>query len=149
MKTVCATYKVATRKISRKHSVSQFSSFFTKKNEEKRFGESMARAATGATGRYGSLEPSDVGPPIQCQWVPGHRRVRNMMFSFPLLLPLLLLRGEEARGMEMVSRLPRLGTITREGSPLTLSCSSSSPWFFCLWHSPIGGKQCAIQEDQV
>ena len=109
----------------------------------------MARAATGATGRYGSLEPSDVGPPIQCQWVPGHRRVRNMMFSFPLLLPLLLLRGEEARGMEMVSRLPRLGTITREGSPLTLSCSSSSPWFFCLWHSPIGGKQCAIQEDQV
>jgi len=51
--------------------------------------------------------------------------------------------------MEMVSRLPRLGTITREGSPLTLSCSSSSPWFFCLWHSPIGGKQCAIQEDQV
>jgi len=51
--------------------------------------------------------------------------------------------------MEMVSRLPRLGTITREGSPLTLSCSSSSPWFFCLWHSPVGGKQCAIQEDQV
>ena len=71
-----------------------------------------------------------------------------MTFSFLLAL-LLILSGEEARGMEMVSRLPRLGTITREGSPLTLSCSSSSPWFFCLWHSPVGGKQCAIQEDQV
>ena len=69
----------------------------------------------------------------------------------PLLLPLLLLRGgvEEVLGMEMVSRLPMKGTITKEGSPLTLSCSSSSPWFFCLWHSPLGGKQCAIQEAQV
>ena len=109
-----------------------------------------AAAATGA-GRYGSLAPPSVGPQYNVsgcrdtgEWGP------NMTFSFPLLLPLLLiLRGEEARGMEMVSRLPRLGTITREGSPLTLSCSSSSPWFFCLWHSPIGGKQCAIQEDQV
>ena len=69
----------------------------------------------------------------------------------PLLLPLLLLRGgvEEVLGMEMVSRLPMKGTITKEGSPLTLSCASSAPWFFCLWHSPVGGKQCAIQEDQV
>merc|ERR1719195_120420 len=31
------------------------------------------------------------------------------------------------------------GTITKEGSPLTLSCASSAPWFFCLWHSPVGG----------
>ena len=30
---------------------------------------------TGA-GRCGSLAPS-VGPPIQCQWVPGHRRGRS------------------------------------------------------------------------
>ena len=38
----------------------------------------MARAA-GATGagRYGSLARPSVGPPIQCQWVPGHRRVRS------------------------------------------------------------------------
>ena len=74
-----------------------------------------------------------------------------MVQVMPLLLPLLLLRGgvEEVVGMEMVSRLPMKGTITKEGSPLTLSCASSAPWFFCLWHSPVGGKQCAIQEDQV
>ena len=43
------------------------------------FGESMARAATGA-GRYGSLARPSVGPlgpPIQCQWVPAHRPVRS------------------------------------------------------------------------
>ena len=73
----------------------------------------------------------------------------SIFHSLQTLLPLLLMSEEGARGMEMVSRLPKLGTITREGSPLTLSCSSSSPWFFCLWHSPVGGKQCAIQEDQV
>jgi len=59
------------------------------------------------------------------------------------ILPTVLL------GLDLVSYLPGPGTITREGSPLSLSCSSSSPWFFCLWHSPVGGKQCAIQENQV
>ena len=51
------------------------------------------------------------------------------------------------RGMEMVSSLPRLGTMQREGSPFTLttlSYSSSSPWLFP--HSPIGGKQCGKQD---
>jgi len=52
-------------------------------------------------------------------------------------------------GLELVSYLPQAGSITREGSPLSLSCSSSSPWFFCLWHSPVGGKQCAIQENHT
>ena len=80
--------------------------------------------------------------------------VRSLVMSIfnPLvILPLLLLsRGtKEVMGMEMESTLPSKGTITKEGSPLTLSCSSSSPWFFCLWHSPLGGKQCAIQEAQV
>jgi len=35
------------------------------------------------------------------------------------------------------------------GSNITLSCSSSVPWFFCLWNSPRNEKQCAIQEDEV
>ena len=51
--------------------------------------------------------------------------------------------------MELVHSSPPAGTITPEGSPLSLSCSSSSPWFFCLWHSPRGDKQCAIQVGQL
>ena len=66
----------------------------------------------------------------------------------PLLL-ILLLEGAVVTGMTLTSTSPMAGTITTEGSPLTLSCASSSKWFFCLWHSPVGGKQCAIQEDQV
>merc|ERR1719483_751391 len=46
-----------------------------------------------------------------------------------------------------ISPLPR--TIIPEGSKLTISCSSSTPWFFCLFHSPMGDKQCAIQESEV
>merc|ERR1719483_1105461 len=46
-----------------------------------------------------------------------------------------------------ISPLPR--TIIPEGSNLTISCSSSMPWFFCLFHSPMGDKQCAIQESEV
>ena len=80
--------------------------------------------------------------------------VRSLVMSVSnrlLILPLLLLSTgtKEVMGMEMESTLPLKGTITKEGSPLTLSCSSSSRWFFCLWHSPLGGKQCAIQEAQV
>ena len=83
-----------------------------------------------------------------CKWV------RSLVMSISnhlVILPLLLLSTgtKEVMGMEMESTLPLKGTITKEGSPLTLSCSSSSPWFFCLWHSPLGGKQCAIQGAQV
>merc|ERR1711962_432909 len=67
----------------------------------------------------------------------------------PLLLLSLWILPTVLLGLELVSYLPGRGTITREGSPLSLSCSSSSPWFFCVWHSPVGGKQCAIQEGQV
>merc|ERR1712180_496648 len=67
----------------------------------------------------------------------------------PLLLLSLWILPTVLLGLDLVSYLPGPGTITREGSPLTLSCSSSSPWFFCLWHSPVGDKECAIQESEV
>ena len=48
--------------------------------------------------------------------------------------------------MNIVSSSPTSGSLMTLGSQVRLSCSSDSPWFFCLWHSPDGGKQCAIQE---
>ena len=51
--------------------------------------------------------------------------------------------------ISVLSTQPSPGTITLEGSNLTISCSSSIPWFFCLFHSPMGDKQCAIQESEV
>ena len=78
-----------------------------------------------------------------------HRSFSSDIVMFLPLLFLLLTGEGSVTGMEMVSSSPIPGTITKEGSPLSLACSSSSPWFFCLWHSPSGGKQCAIQENEV
>jgi hypothetical protein len=51
--------------------------------------------------------------------------------------------------IQIISSHPQTSTIVPEGSNITLSCSSSVPWFFCLWNSPRNEKQCAIQEDEV
>ena len=48
--------------------------------------------------------------------------------------------------INLISSSPPSGSLMTLGSKVRLSCSSDSPWFFCLWHSPDGGKQCAIQE---
>lgn len=53
------------------------------------------------------------------------------------------------RSIQIISSHPQTSTIVPEGSNITLSCSSSVPWFFCLWNSPRNEKQCAIQEDEV
>ena len=60
-----------------------------------------------------------------------------MMLSVPML------------SISVISTNPPPGKIIPEGSNLTISCSSSEPWFFCLFHSPMGDKQCGIQESEV
>ena len=35
-----------------------------------------------------------------------------------------------------------------EGRTVRMSCRTDKQWFFCLWHSPMQDKQCAIQYDQ-
>ena len=40
------------------------------------------------------------------------------------------------------------GTIlTTERSSITLSCSSPSPWFFCVWEGPRGNRVCSLKDD--
>eukprot|EP00092_Neocalanus_flemingeri_P070795 GFUD01086924.1.p1 GENE.GFUD01086924.1~~GFUD01086924.1.p1 ORF type:complete len:574 (+),score=114.66 GFUD01086924.1:113-1834(+) len=64
-------------------------------------------------------------------------------------LLILYIQAVSISSISIVTTLPRPGTITPEGSNLTISCSSSVPWFFCLFNSPMGDKQCAIQESEV
>ena len=30
------------------------------------------------------------------------------------------------------------------GTRVSLSCSSSTPWFFCVWEGPGGGRVCGL-----
>ena len=70
----------------------------------------------------------------------------NAVLSSLLLLPFLVL---DTSAISIVSTHPPPGKIIPEGSNLTISCSSSEPWFFCLFNSPEGDKQCGIQESEV
>jgi hypothetical protein len=70
----------------------------------------------------------------------------NAVLSSLLLLQFLVL---DTSAISIVSTHPPPGKIIPEGSNLTISCSSSEPWFFCLFHSPMGDKQCGIQESEV
>ena len=50
--------------------------------------------------------------------------------------------------MRIVKSSPSDSTMVREGESVALSCESNLPWFLCVWTSPQGGKQCAIQEGE-
>lgn len=49
--------------------------------------------------------------------------------------------------ISVVNKTPRDGTIVKEGRGVRLSCRTNTRWFFCLWKTPVGDKQCAIQEN--
>ena len=66
-----------------------------------------------------------------------------------ILILLFYLQTMPISSIHITSFRPLPRTIIPEGSKLTISCSSSTPWFFCLFHSPMGDKQCAIQESEV
>ncbi|XP_040571195.1 uncharacterized protein [Lepeophtheirus salmonis] len=53
---------------------------------------------------------------------------------------------EEFEAIRVVGSSPPDGTIVKRGYDIRLSCRTSIKWFFCLWKSPDGNKQCAIQE---
>ena len=71
------------------------------------------------------------------------------MISSTFLLPLLvtLLASPAMGAFEVVNKAPPDGTVVREGRGVRLSCRTNSRWFFCLWKTPGGDKQCAIQEN--
>ena len=59
---------------------------------------------------------------------------------------LLLLLGQTWGEITIVSSSPGNSSLVRAGEPGELSCTSDKPWFLCVWRSPGGDKQCAIQE---
>ena len=48
---------------------------------------------------------------------------------------------------QVIGTNPPDGQIIKQGQTVTLTCSTNVNWFFCVWKSPDGGKQCAIQQE--
>ena len=70
--------------------------------------------------------------------------VNNIMHSLHLFLVSL---GLGSSMMNITKTSPESSTMVPEGEFLVLSCEADQPWFLCVWTSPLGGKQCAIQVD--
>ena len=49
--------------------------------------------------------------------------------------------------MNVINKSPPDGRIVKLGRDINLSCRTDNRWFFCIWNSPSGNKQCAIQEN--
>ena len=54
------------------------------------------------------------------------------------IILLLCMQVVHSSAISIISTEPRPDKIITEGSNLTISCTSSMPWFFCLFHSPMG-----------
>ena len=68
--------------------------------------------------------------------------VNNIMHSLHLFLVSL---GLGSGMMNITKTSPERSTMVAEGESLVMSCEANQPWFLCVWTSPLGGKQCAIQ----
>ncbi|TRY73760.1 hypothetical protein TCAL_02553 [Tigriopus californicus] len=53
--------------------------------------------------------------------------------------------NRESRAIQVINKSPPDGRIVKLGHSVRLSCRTDRRWFFCLWNSPQGDKQCAIQ----
>ena len=69
----------------------------------------------------------------------------NIMHSLHLFLVSL---GLGSSMMNITKTSPERSTMVLEGESLVMSCEADQPWFLCVWTSPLGGKQCAIQVDK-
>ena len=72
--------------------------------------------------------------------------VNNIMHSLHLFLVSL---GLGSSMMNITKTSPESSTMVLEGEFLVMSCEADQPWFLCVWTSPLGGKQCAIQVDNL
>ena len=70
-----------------------------------------------------------------------------MTFLLQTSLLLLLLLFYTTEAMNIVNSAPHNATMIREGDSMDLSCDADLPWFLCVWTSPQGEKQCAIQDE--
>ena len=71
------------------------------------------------------------------------------MHSPHLFLVVTLSVGVGSTRMSIMKSSPEKSTMVREGESLFMSCEADLPWFLCVWTSPQGGKQCAIQEGEA
>jgi hypothetical protein len=62
--------------------------------------------------------------------------------SIPLLLVAIVQQGSTR--LTITGSSPAPGTILPQGSTATLTCTSSAPWFLCIWEGP-GGVACQCQ----
>eukprot|EP00095_Tigriopus_kingsejongensis_P006388 maker-scaffold117_size339417-snap-gene-2.19 protein:Tk06388 transcript:maker-scaffold117_size339417-snap-gene-2.19-mRNA-1 annotation:"immunoglobulin superfamily member 5" len=53
--------------------------------------------------------------------------------------------SRDTRAIRVINKSPPDGRIVKQGHSIRLSCRTDKRWFFCLWNSPQGDKQCAIQ----
>ena len=65
------------------------------------------------------------------------------------LLILSVSVGVGSTRMTIVKSSPEKSTMVPEGETLVMTCEGDLPWFLCVWTSPQGGKQCAIQEGEA
>ena len=62
-----------------------------------------------------------------------------------LSVSLLLIGVRFATGrLTITGGAPATGTIVPAGTTATLTCSTSAPWFLCIWEGP-GGVACQCQ----
>ena len=51
--------------------------------------------------------------------------------------------------LQVINTNPQDGKIIKQGQTVTLTCTTNINWFFCIWRSPGGSKQCAIQQESL
>ena len=69
------------------------------------------------------------------------------MLTFLLQASVLSVILWPTEAMDIVRSAPLNTTMIREGDSMALSCEADVPWFLCVWTSPKGEKQCAIQDE--
>lgn len=72
----------------------------------------------------------------------------KMKMLLPLLLLLAAVSSASAGDINVINATPPDGTLVKVGRTVRLSCRTDASWFFCVWKSPNGGKQCAINEER-
>ena len=60
---------------------------------------------------------------------------------------ILILLCDMVTGMKIVGTSGN-SSLVKLGSTMTMTCQADRRWFLCLWTSPRGDRQCAIQEGQ-
>ena len=73
--------------------------------------------------------------------------MKRMSFSFLLTL-LALCQSTTAEEMH-ITHTSAKKVLVKEGQSTTMNCATDQEWFFCLWRSPSGIKECLIQENET